>query len=91
MDNGANKTVRNPVSVTPFSNTPEYSNDFIILVISFIYPFEINNVNPFPAITAPFPLTLLLNLFIAFEGKLLANPYKVYLAKETGTCVTVFS
>ena len=48
----------------------ESSNDFIILII-LISSFKINKVNPFPALTAPFPLFLLSNLFIAFDpGKL---------------------
>ena len=42
-------------SLTPSINTPKSCNDFIIF-ISFISSFEINTVNPFPALTAPFPL-----------------------------------
>ena len=49
----------------------------MILIISCISAFEINKVNPFPALTAPFPLILLSNLFIAFEAKLLTNPGKL--------------
>ena len=40
-----------------------------------------NKVNPFPVLTAPFPLIFLSNLFIAFEAKLLTNPGKLSLAK----------
>ena len=36
----------------------------------FISLFEINKENPFPHLTAPFPLIFLSNLFIAFAGKL---------------------
>ena len=45
----------------------------MILIISFISPFEINKVNPFPALTAPFPLIFLSNVFVAFETKLHTN------------------
>ena len=63
---GVNKTPRNPtsyfliscftVSLSPSINTTESSNGFIIFIISFIFSFEISKVNPFPALTAPFPL-----------------------------------
>ena len=98
---GANKVPRNlpscffissfTVSVTPSMNTPESSNDFIILIISFISLFEINKVNPFPALTAPFPLIFLSNLFIALEVQLLTNPGKLSLANGIATFVSVFS
>ena len=43
-----------------------------------------NKVNPFPALTAPFPLILLSKLLIAFEAAfeaiLLTNPSKLFLA-----------
>ena len=65
------------VLVTPSVNTPKSYSDFTILIISCISSFEINKVNPFPALTAPFPLILLSNLFIAFEAKLLTNPGKL--------------
>ena len=64
------------VSVTPSFNTPESSNDFMSLIISFISSFEINKVNRFPALTVLFPLIFLSNLFIAFEDKFLTNPGK---------------
>ena len=78
------------VSVTPSINTPESSNDFTILIISLISSFEINKVNPFPALIALFPLISLANLFIAFEVKLLTNSSKLSLAKEIGTLVSAF-
>ena len=63
---GANKAPRNPpssffvscfnVSVTPSIHKPKFSNDFITLVISIITSFELNKVNPFPALADPFPL-----------------------------------
>ena len=97
---GANKALRNlpccfliscsTVSVTPSMNTHESSNDFVILIISFISSFYINKVNPFPAPSAPFPLIFLSNLFIAFEAKLLTNPDKLSLAKGTATFVSAF-
>ena len=40
-----------------------------------------NNINLFPAVTAPFPLIFLSNLFIVFEVILLTNPAKL-IAKE---------
>ena len=62
----------------------------MILVISFISSFEINNINPFPALIAPFPLIFLLNLFIAFEAKLLTKLVKLSLAKGIATFVSAF-
>ena len=44
------------VSVTPSINTLESSNDWIILIISFIFSFKVNKVNHFHPLTAPFPL-----------------------------------
>ena len=78
------------VSVTPSINTPESSNDSMIIIILFISSFKINKVNPFPALTAPFPLTFLANLFIALEVKLLTNPGKFSLAKGKATFVSAF-
>ena len=92
---GSNKAVRNPlscffiscftVSVTPSTNTTECSNGFTILMISFISSFEINKVNPFPTLAAPFPLIFLSNLFIALKVKLLTNPGKLSLARGIAT------
>ena len=53
----------------------------MILIISFISSFKINKVNPFPALTAPFPFIFLLDLFIPFKAKLLTNPGKLSLDK----------
>ena len=60
----------------------ESSNGFVILIIPFIFLFEINRVNTFPALTTPFSLIFLSNLFIAFEVKLLTDPGKLSLAKR---------
>ena len=46
------------VSVTSV-NTSESSNDFMILIISFISSFKMNKVNPFPVPVAFFQLTFL--------------------------------
>ena len=46
----------------------------MILIISFTYSFKVNKVNLIPALTAPFPLIFLPNLFVAFKAKLLTNP-----------------
>ena len=53
----------------------------MILLISFISSIEINKINHFPVLTAPFPLIFLSNLFIASEAKLLIDPGKLSLAK----------
>ena len=68
------------VSVIPSINTPQSSNDFIILIRSFISSFEIIKVNLFPALTVPFPLIFLSSFYIAFEVKLLTSPCKFSLA-----------
>ena len=78
------------VSVTPSINTPKSYNDFMILIISFISSFEINQVNPLPVLKAPFPLIFLSNWFTAFEVKLLTNPGKVSLAKGIATFISAF-
>ena len=71
------------VSVIASIYTFESSNDFMILVISFISSFEINEVNPFP-------LIFLSNLFTAFEAKLLTNPGKLSLARGITIFVSAF-
>ena len=50
-------------------------------MISFIFLSNINELNPFSALTASFALTYLSNLFIALKVKLLTNPGKLSLAK----------
>ena len=49
-----------------------------------------NKVNLFPALTAPFPLIFISNLFIAFEVKLLTNPGKLSLAKGIAMFVSAY-
>ena len=78
------------VSVTPSINTPESFNDFMTLIISFISSFDINKVNLFPVLTAPFQLIFFSNLFIAFEVKFLTNPGKLSLAKGIVMFVIAF-
>ena len=100
MAKGANKAPRNlsfcyfissfTISVTPSINTPKFSNDFIILIIPLISSFEINEANPFSAVTAPFRLNFLSNVFIAFLVKLITNPGKLSLAKGIAISVTAF-
>ena len=100
MAKGANKAPRNlpscffilcfTVSVAPSINTPESSNDFVILIISFLSSFKINKVNPFPALTASFSLIFVSNLFITLEVKLLTNPGKLSLAKGIAIFVGAF-
>ena len=77
------------VSVTPSINTPESSKDFMILIL-FVSSFEINKVNLFATLTAPFLLIFLSNLFIELEVKLLINPGKLSLAKEIAISVNDF-
>ena len=62
----------------------------MILIISFPSSFEINKGNPFPALTAPFPLIFLSNLFIAFEVKFLTNQGKLSLAEGIAIFVGAF-
>ena len=75
------------VPVTPSINTPECSSDLMSLIISFLSSFKMNKVNPFPALTAPFPFIFLSNLFIAgkaaFEAILLTNQGNLSLVKGT--------
>ena len=78
------------VSVTQSIHTLQYSNDFMFLIVLFIFSFEINKVNLFPALIAAFPLIFLSNLFIAFEAKLLTSPGKVCLSKGIATFVSAF-
>ena len=51
----------------------------MILIIVFKSSFEMNKVNPFPALITLLPL-FFLNLFIAFDVILLTNPGKLFLA-----------
>ena len=74
----------------PSINTFESSNDFVILLMSFIASSEINKVNSCPALTAPFPLIFLSNLFTAFEAQFVTNPGKLSLAKGITTSATAF-
>ena len=62
----------------------------MILKISSILSFEMNKVNPFPALTAPFPFIFLSSLFLAFGVKLLTNPGNLPLAKGIATFAFVF-
>ena len=61
-----------------------------MILIIFISLFKINTVNPFPALTAPFPLVFISNSFIAFEAKLLTNPGKLSWAKGIARSVIIF-
>ena len=69
------------ISATPSVKAPESSNDFMILLISFISILKINKVNPFNALITAFPIIFLSSLFISFKVKLLTNPGKLSLAK----------
>ena len=56
------------VSVIPSINKPESSNDFIILIISFISSLETNKVNRFNTLTAHFPLIFLSNFIYCTQS-----------------------
>lgn len=64
------------------------------LIISAISPFEMNQVNTFPALKVPLPILLLPNLSnlfkAAFKAILLVNPGKTSLAKGIATFVSAF-
>ena len=77
------------VSITSSINTPKSSNNFIIL-ISFIPSFEMNKVNYFPVLYAPFPLIFLSSLFIVFEVKWLTYPGRLSLIREIAMFVSAF-
>ena len=77
-------------SVTPTNNKLECSNGFLVLIISSISSFEINNFNPFPALTAPFPIIFLSIFLIAFEVKLLTNQGKLFLANGIVSFLSAF-
>ena len=51
---------------------------------------EINKAQFFPALTAPFPLIFLSNLFIVFEVKLITNPGKLSLTKRVAMFISAF-
>ena len=55
------------VLVTLSVNTSESSSDVMILTISSTFSFKMNKVNPLLALTVPFPIIFLSNLFIAFD------------------------
>ena len=78
------------VLVMPSINALESSNNFLILITSFISSFKINKVDLFPGLAAPLPLIFHSNLFIAFETKLLTNPGKSSLAKGLARSVSAF-
>ena len=98
---GANVTTRNlpscsfiscsTLSVTPSINASESSNDFAILIILSTSSFKMNKMNPFPALTTPFPPAFLSNLFTSFKTILLTNSGKLALSKEIATLVSAFS
>ena len=59
---------------------------FTVAVTSSIQSsFEMNKVNPFPAMKAPFPLIFRSNLFISLEVKFLTNPSK--FSRATGIAI----
>ena len=62
----------------------------MILIISFIFSFEIKKVNPFPALAGSFLYIFLPKLFIAFEVQLLSYPGKLSLVETITIFFSVF-
>ena len=98
---GANKAPRNPLSffvfcscftvlATPSINTPESSNDFIILIILFICSFDKKYSKFFSSSDSSFSTYFLVKLFIALEVKFLTNPGKLSLAKGIAILFSAF-
>ena len=52
--------------------------------------FEINKVKFCPALTAPFPLIFLSNLFIVFEVKLITDPGILSFTKGMAMFISAF-
>ena len=75
------------ISVAPSINRPDFCNDSMILIILSIPSYEINKVNPLPALTTPSPLILFPSLSITFEVAYLG---KLFLAKGIARSVNVF-
>ena len=75
------------VSVAPSINRPDFSNDSMILIILSIPSFEINKVNPLPALTTTSPLILFPSLSITFEVAYLG---KLFLVKGIARSVVFF-
>ena len=95
---GAIKTGRAPpscffiscstVSVAPSINRPEYSSDFLILLISSLSSIKIIKFNPFHALTAPRPLIFLSNLSNVEEIVSVTNLGKTSLSEETARFIS---
>ena len=62
----------------------------MILIISSTSSFEMNKVNPFPALMAPCPLIFLSSLYNTDEVALVANLGKTCLSKETARSNNAF-
>ena len=62
----------------------------MIWISSIISSFKISKVDPFPALTARFPLVFISDLLIAFEVNLSTNPGKISLVKVIATFVSAF-
>ena len=78
------------VSVAPSINRLDFFNDSTILIISSLSSFEMNQVNPFPSLTAPFPLIFLLNLSNTEEVASVTNLRKTSLGKKTARSNNIF-
>ena len=73
-----------------FQSQHQFELDSTILIISFIYSFEIYNVNPISALTSPLPLIFLSSTSIPDEIVLVANLGKTSLAKEKSKYIRAF-
>ena len=74
------------IPVTPLIDTRESFSDSMTLIISSIFSLEMNIVNPFPSLTAPFNIfffNILSKLSITDEVALVVNYGKMFSVKET--------
>ena len=77
------------VSLTPSVNAREFSSYFIVLVILFMYSFEMTKVIPVRAPTAPLPrIFLWIAPSVAETDAIVANGTKKIFAKGTQIVIT---
>ena len=70
------------VSVASSINRTDFSIDSTILIMSYISSFQVNIVDPFPALTAPFPLIYLSYISNIDKIAFVANVGKKCLPKR---------
>ena len=67
-----------------------FSSDSTILIIPFTSSFEMDKMNPFPALTASCPLIFLSNFSNTAEVALVANFGRISLSKGTARSNNAF-